>query len=74
MDGQVEDPGNASAVAGKNLAQAQLPNYMQSAITSMVNYFSVGQAHYLVRLLEVVLFRRRAVLAADSSGHLARQT
>jgi len=39
---QVEDPGNASAEAGTNLAQAQLPHYMQSAITSMTNYFSVG--------------------------------
>jgi hypothetical protein len=39
---QVVDPGNSSATAGANLAKSQLPQYMQTAVTSMVNYFSLG--------------------------------
>jgi hypothetical protein len=39
---EVVDPGNSSATAGANLAKSQLPQYMQTAVTSMVNYFSLG--------------------------------
>jgi hypothetical protein len=41
---QIEDPGNSSAAAGANLAQAQLPQYMKSAISAMVDYFDHGSS------------------------------